>query len=86
MLLPISSGSVHCTLISGNSCATQKRGVAFTSSVVLKQRNAKDAKTSVVECYTGGVNCAGATIPLAPYPEADLCDSALSLTSALNIF
>jgi hypothetical protein len=62
MLLPISSGSVHGTLISGNSssCATQKRGVPFTSSVVLKQRNAKDAKTSVVECYTGGVDCAGA--------------------------
>ena len=39
-------------------CDTET-GVPFTSSVVLKQRNAKDAKTSVVECYTGGVNCAG---------------------------
>jgi hypothetical protein len=39
-------------------CDTET-GVPFTSSVVLKQRNAKDAKTSVVECYTGGVNRAG---------------------------
>ena len=28
----------------------------------------------------------GPTIPLAPYPAADLCDSALSITSTLSIF
>ncbi len=27
--------------------------------LALKQRNAKDAKTSVVECYTGSLNGAG---------------------------